>query len=54
MVNVAGAISATLFAAVAEVSWEAEWIMALSLILIAFVLGLITIQKGKTLNQTYE
>lgn len=54
VVNVAGAISATLFAAVAEVSWEAEWIMALSLILIAFVLGLITIQKGKTLNQTYE
>lgn len=54
VVNVAGAISATLFAAVAEVNWEAEWIMALSLILIAFVLGLITIQKGKTLNQTYE
>lgn len=54
VVNVAGAISATLFAAVAEVSWEAEWIMALSLILIAFVLGLITIQKGKTLKQTCE
>lgn len=54
IVNLAGAVSATLFAAVAEISWEAEWIMALSLIALAFVLGLATIVKGTKLEQTYE
>lgn len=54
IVNLAGAVSATLFAAVAEISWEAEWIMALSLIAITFVLGMVTIKKGKRLEQTYE
>lgn len=53
-VNLAGAVSATLFAAVAEISWEAEWIMALSLIAITLVLGMVTIKKGKRLEQTYE
>ena len=54
VVNLAGAGAATLFAAVAEISWEAEWIMALSLLALTFVLGLYTIVKGKKLEQTYE
>lgn len=54
VVNLAGAGAATLFAAVAEISWEAEWIMALSLLAITFVLGLYTIVKGKKLEQIYE
>lgn len=53
-VNIAGAGAATLFAVVAEISWEAEWIMALSLIALAFVLGLYAITRGRALEQTYE
>lgn len=53
-VNIAGAFAATAFAMVAEVSWEAEWIMALCLIALAFVLGLSAIRLGRTLEQTYE
>lgn len=54
VVNLAGAGAATLFAGVAEISWEAEWILALSLIVVAFVLGCFTIIKGKCLEQTFE
>lgn len=50
-VNVAGAGAATLFALVAEISWEAEWIMALCLIALAFVLGLTAIVKGRHLER---
>lgn len=53
-VNLSGAGAATLFALVAEISWEAEWIMALSLIAITFVLGVITIALSRSLEQTYE
>ena len=54
VVNLAGAGAATLFAAVAEISWEAEWIMSLALLAITFVLGFYTITKGKQLKQTFE
>lgn len=53
-VNVAGAGAATLFAAVSEISWEAEWIMALVLMGITLVLGIYTVVAGKKLEQTYE
>lgn len=53
-VNLAGAVSATAFAAVADISWDAEWIMALVLIAITLVLGLSTVKLGKNLKQTYE
>lgn len=53
-VNIAGAFAATAFAMVAEVSWEAEWVMALCLIALAFVLGISAIKLGRKLEQTYE
>lgn len=53
-VNIAGAGAATLFAAVSEISWETEWIMALVLMGITLALGIYTVVAGKKLEQTYE
>lgn len=46
-VNLSGALAATAFAAVADLSWDAEWIMAIGLIVLAFLLGLYTIIQGR-------
>ena len=50
-VNLAGAGAATIFALVAEISWDAEWIMALCLIALAFVLGLAAIRGAGHLER---
>ncbi len=54
VVNLAGAFAATAFAAVADVSWDLEWCMALCLICIAFVCGMLAIRGAKGLTQTLE
>lgn len=53
-VNIAGAVSATAFAAVAEISWEAEWIMALALIATAFICAFVALRLSRGLERTFE
>lgn len=53
-INIAGAVSVTLFSLVAEVSWDLEWIVTLGFIVVIFVLGLLVGRWGKSLKQTYE
>ena len=52
VVNLAGAAAATVFAAVAEASWEAEWAMSLLLVAVAFVSCVAAVRFGKNLEQT--
>lgn len=54
VVNLAGAVAATVFAAVAEVSWEAEWVMSLILVTVAFASCVAAVRFGKNLEQTFE
>lgn len=54
VVNLAGAAAATVFAAVAEASWEAEWAMSLLLIAVAFVSCVAAVRLGRNLEQTIE
>lgn len=54
VVNIAGAVAATVFAAVAEVSWEAEWVMSLILVTVAFASCVAAVRFGKNLEQTLE
>ena len=54
VVNLAGAAAATAFAAVAETSWEAEWIMSLVLIAVAFISCVAAIRLSKNLKRTNE
>ncbi len=53
-INIAGAVSVTLFSLVAEVSWDLEWIVSLGFIAVILVLGLLVERLGKSLKQTYE
>ena len=54
VVNLAGAVAATVFAAVAEASWEAEWVMSLILVTVAFASCVAAVRFGKNLEQTLE
>lgn len=54
VVNLAGAVAATAFAAVAEASWEAEWVMSLILLTVAFASCVAAVRFGKNLEQTLE
>lgn len=54
VVNLAGAVAATVFAAVAEASWEAEWVMSLVLVTAAFASCVAAVRFGKNLEQTLE
>ncbi len=54
VVNLAGAVAATAFAAVAEASWEAEWVMSLILVTVAFASCVAAVRFGKNLEQTLE
>lgn len=54
VVNLAGAVAATVFAAVAEASWEAEWVMSLILLTVAFASCVAAVRFGKNLEQTLE
>lgn len=54
VVNLAGAAAATVFAAVAEASWEAEWAMSLLLVAVAFVSCVAAVRLGRNLEQTIE
>lgn len=54
VVNLAGAVAATVFAAVAEVSWEAEWVMSLILVTVAFASCVAAVRFGKNLEQALE
>lgn len=54
VVNLAGAAAATAFAAVAEASWEAEWIMSLVLIAVAFISCVAAIRLSKNLKRVNE
>ncbi|MGI6590421.1 MAG: MFS transporter [Eggerthellaceae bacterium] len=53
-VNLAGAVAATACAAVAEASWDAEWIMALTMIAASFISGWLALSIGERLEQTLE
>lgn len=54
VVNLAGAVAATVFTAVAEASWEAEWVMSLILVTVAFASCVAAVRFGKNLEQTLE
>lgn len=54
VINIAGAFAVTLFSVVAEISWEAEWLVTLDFIAAIFILGLVVLKLGKSLEQTYE
>lgn len=53
VVNLTGALAATTFTAVADVSWDIEWAMSLGLIAVAFLCGIVAIRWGKNLKQTH-
>lgn len=54
VINVAGAFAVSFFTLISEISWEAEWIVTLSFVAIIFILGLVVLKLGKSLEQTYE
>lgn len=53
-VNLAGAFAATVFAAIADFSWDIEWAMSLGLIAVAFACGMGAVHGSRKLQQTLE
>ena len=53
-INIAPAISVTLFATLSEIGWDLEFATVLGIIVAILVMGIVTMRLGKHLEQTLE
>lgn len=53
-INIAPAISVTLFATLSEIGWDLEFATVLGIIVAILAMGIVTIRLGKRLEQTLE